>query len=154
MKLGQLKNKIFAILGVDKSVDTGDLNYLIDSAQRKAATLGKFIVKRSGAALFKNGELNRDVLPEDFISAAGEKTYYAMPAQITDQTDDETELGYDGMMADITAYGVAMELCGKVYPSDVRKYMQIATEYDERVSSLCARPVAVVHNGMFGRRGI
>ena len=154
MKLGQLKNKIYAILGIDKDADAGDLNYIIDSAQRKAAILGKFIIKTTERSFYKNGELDVSVLPDDFICAAGDKSYYALPKQITEKTSDEDELEYDGIAADITAYGAAMELCGRVYPSDIGKYMRIATEYDERVSALCAQTLRTVGNGMFGKRGI
>lgn len=154
MKLGHLKNKIHAILGTENETEIRDENLIIDSAQRKAALLGKFIIKTSSVPLYKRGELDISALPSDFICAAGEKTYYAFPEQITEKTDDEVELGYDGEAADVTAYGAAMELCGRIYPADVRKYMRIATEYDERMAAVCERNVKRVNNGVFGGRGI
>lgn len=154
MKLGHLKDKIRAILGAEKETEINDENLIIDSAQRKAALIGKFIEKTSQTPLYKNGELDISKLPCDFISAASERRYYAFPEQITETTDDETELGYDGEAADIVSYGAAMELCGRIYPGDIRKYMRIATEYDERVAAVCQKNVSRVGNGMFGGRGI
>ncbi len=90
---------------------------------------------------------------------AGEYTfvYYAYPAPVTSETEESTELYADAYFGDTVAYGTAAELCAEVYPNDIRRYMRLATEYDERLICIIgksARP-SCVYNGFFcARRGI
>ena len=79
--------------------------------------------------------------------------YYAYPAEVTDETPDTAELSLDGTAADAAAYCAAGELCSSVRPGDVRRYMELMTEYDERMASICENGINGIKSTLFsGRR--
>lgn len=171
MTLGNLKNKIYALLSADEKTSLPALCYAIDSAQRKVASLCGGI-KRDAEIKFVLGKADA---PKDFMRA-GENTpridfydgrlmlpskesktvkitYYAYPAEITDDTPDTTELELSALAADTVSYGAAGELCSSVRPGDVRRYMEIMTEYDERMAGLYSVGIKNIKPAVFaGRR--
>lgn len=167
MTLGNLKKKIYSVLAIDETTELPALCYAIDSTARKVASFSKCI-KRKATITFVGGKAEA---PADFICAAtemplidfydgkltiagGESTtltviYYAYPEEVTDSTDNETELPYGGIVFDAVAYGAAGELCASVRPGDVRRYMEIMTEYDERIAGICSANIKSVSPSVF-----
>ncbi len=171
MTLENMKKKIYALLSIDEKTKVPALCYAIDSAQRKVAVLGKCIRKETEITFV----LGKADAPADFICPAGDEpsvdffdgrltlaprenktvimTYYAYPAEVTDETPDATELSIDGTAADAAVYCAAAELCSSVRPGDVRRYMELMTEYDERMAGICADSVKSIKPTVFaGRR--
>lgn len=161
--------------------------YVIDSAAKKVAVYTKSIKKsivltfsskngkvsaelpsdfaafcyvRAGRVYFgrENFEIVSGRLRSDVIGAgAHELVYVAFPAEINTETDENTDLCLDAYVCDTVCYGAAMELCTNIYPTDVQRYMRLATEYDERLANLltAASDGARVTNGFFtGARGV
>lgn len=154
----------------------------VNSAARKAALLLRCIYKQAEIAVQKETNGLSAALPPDFISAkalchagqhrkvefeiAGDRIflrngdvgmytlgYFAYPAPVDEETPGERELDYDDLMADIVAYGTAAELCHSLYPGDVKRYMRLATEFDERIANAAPRSgEETVKNSVFGRR--
>ncbi|MBQ7309828.1 MAG: hypothetical protein IJW87_06580 [Clostridia bacterium] len=60
--------------------------------------------------------------------------YYAFPHTLGRDSFDEMELEGDVRLWDAVAYGVCAELCSKVYPGDMKRYVRLATEFDERMT--------------------
>jgi len=183
MNIKEIKNKIYAILDTPRFSDESALTAALDSAARKVAVYTKCI-KKSEAVFFcaENGVYSAE-LPEDFavfayvkcgariwgrecfeiierkiksfaVGGECELVYYAYPPAINALSAEETEVFADSYACDAAAYGAAMELCISIYPSDIQRYMRIATEYDERMASMMSRACAQVANTFFsGMRG-
>lgn len=135
MTLGEMKQRIRALLGLGVGEEPTAIYYAIDSTARRVAYVCKMIIKTGNLSYTDDG-LDISSLPSDFISLAGENgtnKYYAYPPAITTSTADNATLGYDGIYADAVAYGAAAELCTGIYPGDIRRYMELATSYDERL---------------------
>jgi len=188
MTLKELKNKIYAILDIDVSFETGSvysktegyISYMIDGAMKKTALLAKCL-KKSVKLYFsaENGKMCA-ALPADFapfccvragrtygrecfeiisdkirIKNAGfstaELVYIAFPEKIDENTPQDAELLLPENVLDAVCYACAMEICTNVYPTDVQRYVRIATEYDERLALLisAASEVENVANGFF-----
>lgn len=82
----------------------------------------------------------------------GKLSYYAYPT--VDPTDTDAPLPFDDIVADTVAYGAAAELCHAVYPTDMKLYMRLATEFDGRLAAGAPRSgERGVANSVFGRRG-
>lgn len=167
MTLGNLKKKIYSVLAADETTELPALCCAIDSTARKVASLCRCI-KRKADITFVCGKAEA---PADFICAAAEMpvidfydgklviaggesatipvVYYAYPEEVTDSTDDETELSYGGTAFDAVAYGVAGELCASVRPGDIRRYMEIMTEYDERIAGMYSANIKSVSPSVF-----
>lgn len=166
-----MKKKIYALLSIDEKTKLPALCYAIDSAQRKVAVLGKCI-RKEAEIKFVQGMASA---PTDYICPASDApyidcfdgvlslakkengtisvAYYAYPAEVTDETPDTTELSLCGAMADAAAYCAAGELCSSVRPGDVRRYMELMTEYDERMAGVCEAAVKDIKPAVFsGRR--
>ena len=74
-------------------------------------------------------------------------------AEITDDTPDTTALELSALAADTVSCGAAGELCSSVRPGDVRRYMEIMTEYDERMAGLYSAGIKNIKPAVFaGRR--
>ncbi len=163
------------------------INSLIDSVGRKLAVYTKRIKKKCSLVFgYGDGEISA-VLPADFAAffyiekdrkvygreafeiiegkiygrgiSCGTYTlvYYSCPPVLNKNSDENTELYDDTYFGDIVAYGVAAELCADIYPSDLRRYMRLATEYDERLLNIMtsAGETGKVANGFFGSaRGV
>ena len=83
--------------------------------------------------------------------------YVAFPETIDTSTKDETEISLPEDVILAVCYCAAMEICTNIYPSDVQRYMRIATEYDERMASLITSAAEgnVIANSFFSRaRGV
>lgn len=159
---------------------------VIDSAAKKVAVYTKSIKKSADIEFLPDNGKVSAVLPEDFaafcyvrsgkiyygrevfeiisekirsdIIGAGvfEIVYTAFPPEINSQTQEETEIFINDYICDAVCYGAAMELCSNFYPSDVQRYMRLATEYDERLANLLtsASDGARIANSFFaGARG-
>ena len=171
MTLENMKKKIYALLSIDEKTKVPALCYAINSAQRKVAVLGKCI-RKEAEITFVQGRSNT---PADYICQACDApyigcsggvlslakkenrtlsiAYYAYPAEVTDETPDTAELSLDGTAADAAAYCAAGELCSSVRPGDVRRYMELMTEYDERMASICENGINGIKSTLFsGRR--
>ena len=163
------------------------INQLIDSVGRKLAVYTKRIKKKCPIVFgCADGEISA-VLPADFAAfccvekdrkvygreafeiiegkiygtgiSCGTYTlvYYSYPPVLNKNSDENTELYDDTYFGDIVAYGVAAELFADIYPSDLRRYMRLATEYDERLLNIMtsAGETGKVANGFFGSaRGV
>lgn len=163
------------------------INSVIDSVGRKLAVYTKRIKKKCSLAFeYGDGKVFA-VLPADFASfcyvekerkiygreefeiiegkicgigiSCGIYTlvYYSYPPVLNKNSDENTELYDDTYFGDIVAYGVAAELCADIYPSDLRRYMRLATEYDERLLNIMtsAGETGKVANGFFkNTRGV
>lgn len=171
MTLENVKKKIYALLSIDEKTKLPALCYAIDSAQRKVAVLGKCIKKETEVTFV----LGKADAPADFICLAGDEqsidfddgrltlakketqtaviAYYAYPAGITDETPDNAEFSLCGIASDAAAYCAAAELCSSVRPGDVRRYMELMTEYDERMAALYSGNIRNIKPAVFaGRR--
>lgn len=160
--------------------------YVIDSAAKKVASYTRCI-KKSAVLSFssENGKMSAS-LPSDFASfcyvkagriygrehfeiisgkirtqtlgsCTAELVYAAFPETVDASMKEETELSLpeDALLA--VCYGAAMEICTNIYPSDVQRYMRIATEYDERMSALitaAAEANSVANSFFFSTRGV
>lgn len=155
----------------------------VDATARKAALLLKCIVKTAVLHFEYGESDAVAVLPSDFISAkqlrcgrkiygsesfeavggrlwlfaAGTGTYelmyFAYPMRIDESIDGDTELEFDGYAADIVAYGAAAELSHNLYPGDMKRFMRLATEFDERIANAAPRSGdSTVRNSVFGRK--
>ena len=166
MNIKEIKTKIYALLGVPAVEDESALLAMLDSTARKLAVYAKCIKRSAELRFSAVNGVCTAELPADFasfafvrsgrriwvrehfeISAGKIKTaaplagaceliYYAYPPAVNGETAEETELFADGFICDTAAYGAAMELCSAFYPTDVQKYMRLATEYDERMANL------------------
>jgi len=154
-----------------------------DAAARKTALLLKCIVKTERVCFENGADGVFAVLPSDFISAkqlrcgrkiygsesfaaAGGKlwlfsgkpgryelTYFAYPVRIDETMDGDTALELDDYAADIVAYGAAAELSHSLYPGDMKRFMRLITEFDERVANASPRSGELtVRNSVFGRK--
>lgn len=155
----------------------------VDATARKTALLLKCIVKTVVLRFEHGEHGAMAALPSDFIcakqlrcgrkiygsesfEAAGGKlwlfaagagiyelTYFAYPLRIDENIDGDTELEFDDYAADIVAYGAAAELSHNLYPGDMRRFMRLATEFDERVANAAPRSGdSAVRNSVFGRK--
>lgn len=153
------------------------------AAARKTALILKCIVRTVSLRFERGADGVSAGLPSDFISAkklrcgrkiydggsfeavggrlwslaAGEGTYeltyYAYPARLDESADGDTELEFDDYAADTIAYGAAAELCHSVYPGDMKRFMRLITEFDERLVNAAPRSGdRAVANFMFGKR--
>lgn len=157
MTFGKLKQKINSVLGLRAGEEEDGISLAVDGTARKVALTTKCLKKRGALCRSSSGELDVSRVPEDFICLCDRNNtnvYYAYPERITEATPDDFDLGYDGVIADAIAYGAAAELCSRVYPGDARRYMELATEYDERVAALCEKAIDSVRNSVFGGRRI
>lgn len=158
----------------------------VDAAARKTALLLKCIVRTESLCFQIGAEGVYAALPSDFISAkqlrcgrktygdesfeavggrlwlfsagAGtyELTYFAYPMRVDESIDGDVEMEFDDYAADIVAYGVAAELSHSLYPGDMKRFMRLMTEFDERIANASPRSGdGAVRNSVFGRkRGI
>ena len=79
--------------------------------------------------------------------------YYAYPTAIGSNTSEETELALNEFLADTVAYGAAAERCHSLYPTDMKRYIRLATEFDERLASAFPRAgERKISNTFFGKR--
>lgn len=63
------------------------------------------------------------------------------------------EIPFDDYAADTIAYGAAAELCHSIYPSDMTRFMRLATEFDSRMTKTVDRlGEDSVKNTVFGRK--
>jgi hypothetical protein len=179
MNIKQMKDKIYTLLGEAPFEDERAILDVIDSAVRKVALYTKCI-KKSAETCFVGGSAK---LPSDFasfgyikrgtriygrerfeiisgkiksadIGGACELVYYAYPEAVGTGTDEERTVFDDDYACDTAVYGAAMELCISACPSDVQRYMRIATEYDERMANMLGKSCGGVANGFFGGRGM
>lgn len=179
MNIKQMKNKIYTLLGEAPLDDEGAILDAIDSAARKVALYTKCI-KKSAEIRFIGGSAE---LPYDFaafgyikrgtriygrerfeiisgkikssdVGGACELIYYAYPEAVDRGTDEESTVFDDAYACDTAVYGAAMELCISACPSDVQRYMRIATEYDERMVNMLGKSCGGIANGFFGGRGM
>lgn len=165
------------------SAADGLLPQTVDATARKAALLLKCIVKTAVLHFEYGESDAVAVLPSDFISAkqlrCGRKTYgsesfeavggrlwffaagagtyelvyFAYPARIDGSIDGDKELEFDDYAADIVAYGAAAELSHSLYPGDMKRFMRLATEFDERAANAAPRSGdSAVRNAVFGRK--
>jgi hypothetical protein len=164
----------------------GYIPYILDSSMKKVA-LNARCIKKSAALSFssENGKMSA-LLPDDFASfcyvrsgrvygrecfeiisgkirtqafgtGQAELVYVAFPETIDTSTKDETEISLPEDVILAVCYCAAMEICTNIYPSDVQRYMRIATEYDERMASLItsASEGNIIANSFFSRaRGV
>ena len=182
MNIKEMKNKIYSLLDLPALQDESALFAALDSASRKIALYAKCI-KKSEAVFFsaEKGGMSADlpsdfaafarvergarVFPREFFEIIGKKikstavsgecelVYYAYPPSARECGEDG-ELFADAYICDTAVYGAAMELCASVAPSDVQRYMRIATEYDERMAGIISGAGACVANTFFsGMRG-
>ncbi len=61
--------------------------------------------------------------------------YYAYPQPLAEGVRDGAVLEAGDVFWDAVAYGVCAELCTRVYPSDMKRYMRLATEFDSRMTA-------------------
>lgn len=183
MKLKDLKEKIYFLLDSEPLQESA-LCYIIDSTARKVCAYTKCIKRSAELFFSTANGAVCALLPEDFAafcrlqSARGhygrenfeiisgrirscalapgryELIYFAFPQTVDTHTDGETKLEPDDYICDIVAYGAAMELCSSVYPTDVQRYIRLATEYDERLANaICGGAEgACVGNSFFAER--
>lgn len=79
--------------------------------------------------------------------------YYAFPKPLATNLPDTAALDMSDMVWDTVAYGVCAELCMKVYPSDMKRYMRLATEFDERMTAYVpTTSVSVVKDAVFSQK--
>ncbi len=160
--------------------------YVLDSAAKKVASYTRCVKKSAMLSFSSENGMMCAFLPEDFAAfcyvkagkiygrehfeiisgkirtqtlgaGTAELVYAAFPETIDASTQEETKLSLpdDALLA--VCYGAAMEICTNIYPSDVQRYMRIATEYDERMSALIttAAETNTVANAFFSRaRGV
>lgn len=137
----------------------------VNSMARKAAVYLKAIYKTESLYFEKHELGLRTVLPEDAVlvkeilkdkrrygAVSFEKAgntlyffgakegfytvgYYAYPKTLTVHIRDGAVLEADDSFWDTVAYGICAELCSKVYPGDMKRYMRLATEFDERMTA-------------------
>ena len=179
MNIKQMKDKIYTLLGEAPFEDEGAILDAIDSAARKVALYTKCL-KRSTEICFEGGSAE---LPHDFAAfgyikrgtrvygrerfeiiskkiksadtcGACELVYYAYPEAVGKDSDDMQTVFGDDYACDTAVYGAAMELCISICPSDVQRYMRIATEYDERMANMLGGTGARVANSFFCGRGM
>lgn len=179
MTLGKLKNKIYSILGVGADTAISSLCFVIDSALRKVSSICGGIRKSVLLTFSNEGNTVCADMPKDYMRGAfvtgkigaevtpvGDKlcltalgagtytvVYYACPQEISEVTPDETELDTSEGISDTAAYGAAGELCPKLYPGDVRRYLEIMTEYDERIETVSENGTRAVIDSVFSRAG-
>ena len=60
--------------------------------------------------------------------------YYAFPRPLSDCLPDTAVLEMPDPVWNTIAYGVCAELCTKVYPGDMKRYMRLSTEFDRRMT--------------------
>lgn len=157
MTFGNLKQKICSVLALRAGEEPDGIALAVDGTARKVALTSKCVKKQAALRRLPSGKPDPSCLPDDFISLCernNTNVYYAYPARITEATPDDFVLEYDGVAFDAIAYGAAAELCSRVYPGDARRYMELATEYDERVAALCERSLDSIRNSVFGGRRI
>ena len=182
MNIKEIKNKICALLAGAPIAEESAILRAIDSAARKIALYAKCIKKSAEIHFFAENGAQSAALPSDFaafayvrfgarifgrecfeiiggkiksaaVSGKCELVYYAYPPSAL-SCGDETELFADAYICDTVAFGAAMELCAAITPSDVQRYMRVATEYDERMAGLLGSAAARVANTFFsGMRG-
>ena len=138
----------------------------VSSAARKIAATLLCVSRRADVSFSYDGSLICATLPNDFLSlkavysggkrhlasefeTAGGKIYgscmtvgtadmfYNAYPEDTSEYGDDDELEFDDAHADILAYGAALELCSTAFPGDYRRYVVLATEYDERMANAC-----------------
>ena len=139
------------------------LTFLLENGKSVAALphdFAAFCYVRSGRVYYEreNFEIISGKLRSEVVGAGNfELVYVAFPPEVNTETDEDTDMGFDDYVCDTVCYGAAMELCTNVYPSDVQKYMRLATEYDERLANLltAANDGTRVANGFFASaRGV
>ncbi len=164
----------------------GYISFIIDGALKKTALLSKCL-KKSARLYFssENGKMCA-ALPADFASfcyvragrvygrecfeiisdkirtknagfSSAELVYIAFPEKIDENTAEEAELSLPDNVLDTACYACAMEICTNIYPTDVQRYIRLATEYDERLALLisAASEAENIANGFFSpARGV
>lgn len=137
----------------------------VNSTARKAAVYLKAIYKTEVLYFEKHELGLRTVLPEDVVlvkeilkekrrygAVSFEKAgnvlyffgakegfytvgYYAYPKALGAHVRDGAVLEAEDGFWDTVAYGICAELCSKIYPGDMKRYMRLATEFDERMTA-------------------
>jgi hypothetical protein len=158
----------------------------VNAAARKAAVYLKAIYKTEMLYFEKDDIGIRTILPEDaavvkeirrekrrYGSVSFEKVgdtlyffgakegfytvcYFAYPTPLSDSVQDGATLEMNDAVWDTVAYGVGAELCSKAYPGDIKRYMRLATEFDERMTSAFPNASAetVAQRTFVKRRGL
>lgn len=103
-----------------------------------AATVKEIFAGRNGGR--KYGRVSFETVGEKLYFFEGKEGfykvgYYAYPKRIDENTADEDFLEMSDAVWDTVAYGICAELCSKVYPGDMKRYMRLATEFDERMTA-------------------
>ena len=80
---------------------------------------------------------------------------YVSLAEPFSDAAEETAIPFDDYAADTIAYGAAAELCHSVYPSDMARFMRLATEFDSRMTKTADRlgETSVKNSAFAGKRG-
>ena len=179
MTYGMLRDRILSLLDIGTeelasegsllSAADGLLPQTVDATARKAALLLKCIVKTAVPSDFisaKQLRCGRKTYGSESFEAVGgrlwffaagagtyELVYFAYPARIDGSIDGDKELEFDDYAADIVAYGAAAELSHSLYPGDMKRFMRLATEFDERAANAAPRSGdSAVRNAVFGRK--
>lgn len=151
------------------SVLNAQISPAVGAAVRKVAVYLMAIIKKTELVFERNGSEILALLPSDFISGIRirrggrtygrdsfellggrirllsgtegtyELTYCAYPMFTDMESDADTDIGFDDFAADTAAYGAAAELCHSIYPGDMKRYMRLATEFDERLVNAAPR---------------
>ena len=180
MNIKEMKNKICSLLDIASAEDESALISAIESASRKIALYTKCIRKSAEINFSSEGRGSAALLPCDFavfgyvmrgnviygrerfeiiggkiksasLTGKCELFYFAYPPSAA---SEETVLFDDAYVCDTAVYGAAMELLSALRPTDVQRYMRIATEYDERMANMISSAAAGVANTFFTGRGI
>ncbi len=79
--------------------------------------------------------------------------YYAYPKSLSARLPDTVVLEMSDDVWDTVAYGVCAELCMKVYPGDMKRYMRLATEFDKRLTEQYpAASVSGIRDAVFSQK--
>lgn len=98
---------------------------LIKEIRKGSRRYGTVSFERVGNTLFFFGA------KEGFYTVG----YYAFPVPLEASVKDGALLEMSDALWDAVAYGVCAELCTKAYPGDMKRYMRLATEFDERMTA-------------------
>lgn len=80
--------------------------------------------------------------------------YYAFPRPLGVSLPDTASLTeMSDAVWETVAYGVCAALCMKVYPTDMKRYMRLATDFDERITAYApTAPVSAVRDTVFSSK--
>ena len=184
MNIIEIKKRIYALMDIPGMENESALLSAIDSAAKKIALYAKCIKKSEKICFVAENGVFSALLPADFASfcyvkqgmrvygrenfeiigrkikstdksGECELVYCAYPPAVNEETAEATVIFEDGFAADTVAFGAAMELCASLCPTDVQRYMRIATEYDERMANMISDAGRGVANKLFsGTRGV